>query len=132
MRCIEPTSDHGSVVIKTWSFSITQRQKKRRDKKLYHCVCNSWAFLFYKAGVRRPSSAQVVVLGVYAAVFICKRLPILTVPEKKTGLKARLEKVMQLWQTYFPLTKLFLGLACLITKTATLFHGGGSRQRGRS
>lgn len=112
MRCIEPTSDHGSVVIKTWSFSITQRQKKRRDKKLYHCVCNSWAFLFYKAGVRGPSSAQVVVLGVYAAVFICKPLPMLPVPEKKTGLKARLEKVMQLWQTYFPLIKLFLGLVC--------------------
>lgn len=53
-------------------------------------------FCFVKARGRGESSAQVVFPGVYAAIFIHKSLPMLTVPEKKIGLKARLEKV-KLW-----------------------------------
>lgn len=70
----------------------------KRDKKLYHCMCSSWAFLFYKDGGRGASSAEVVFLEIPedAAIFIHKSLSMLTVPEKMTGLKARLEKV-KLW-----------------------------------
>lgn len=133
MRCKEAPSGHGTTVIKTWDFSATCRHK--RSKKMRSCIpARAFLVLFYSArlvAVKHvghsqvgASSAQVEFARVSMLLPSFTKLCPCTARVRKTGLETRLDKVVQLWQTYFAFVNLFLRLNVIFTKSATLSHEG--------